>query len=497
MSWLIRLGLVACGLAAAFAFPPWGLLPGILGYAGMFWGVDASLSWRQAFFRAWLTGVGFFAISLAWIWEPFQVDAATYGWIAPFAVVLIVLIMSAFWGASAAVWRVLAGERFRGLLFAGIFSLGEWLRGHAFTGFPWNLPGTTWPLGNWGLWPLDAVGAYGLTFITIAAVVDLAPALERRRFWWGVLPLGLLTLEAFAPDPTSHIPRQGPAIRLVQADVVQASKDDPNSFVPIFQRYIGLTIRPAAQPPDVVIWPEGAIEALADDYLAEGTWTRQALLEALEPGQILIVGVAHRGPPQEPGDRLYEGLWVLKRTETGLDHIATYDKHHLVPFGEYMPYPKLAGAVGFKQLVKMGDGFTAGPPPTPRRIPGLPPVQFLICYESLFPGIAHGSGRAAWIANLSDDGWFGTGPGPVQLLHASAYRAAEEGLPMLRANPVGITAVVDARGRIVRQLPLGAADVIDFHLPPALPPALYSRFGEAPFFAMVLFSLIGVRRRWR
>jgi apolipoprotein N-acyltransferase len=187
----------------------------------------------------------------------------------------------------------------------------------------------------------------------------------------------------------------------------------------------------------------------------------------------------------------YNTLVVSREGPGGLVPTAVYDKHRLVPFGEYMPADALMGRLGFKQLVHVGDGFSSGPRPAPIRPQGLPAVQPLICYEALFPGLARGGAlvadRAAWIVNVSDDAWFGRTYGPLQHLNLASYRAIETGLPMARATPTGVSAMIDAYGRIApgASLAQGAMGAIDRPLPPALPPTPFVRFGEIFFYGFI------------
>ena len=191
----------------------------------------------------------------------------------------------------------------------------------------------------------------------------------------------------------------------------------------------------------------------------------------------------------------------MLRGAAGLTIEAIYDKYRLVPFGEFMPLDSIASRLGVKALVHVGDGFSAGARPVPLIVPGLPIMQPLICYEALYSGFTRAGAlrsgkRAAWIVNISNDAWFGTGIGPRQHLNLASYRAIEEGLPMIRATPTGISGVIDARGRLVPReyLGEGAMGVIDARLPPALKPTLFDLWGDGAFFAMLLVSLIGVTR---
>jgi apolipoprotein N-acyltransferase len=235
-----------------------------------------------------------------------------------------------------------------------------------------------------------------------------------------------------------------------------------------------------------------------EDYLAPQTWTEEAIAGAIAPSQTLILGGYRFGDSVKGVPVAYNSLAVLRKVDGELQVTAVYDKFRLVPFGEFMPIDSLATRWGIKQFVHVGDGFTPGPRPRPMSLNGLPTVQPLICYESLFPGFTREGAeitgvRPAWIVNISNDAWFGSGSGPRQHLNIASYRAIEEGLPMVRATPTGISAIIDAYGRVVggKRLGLGAYGVIDGPLPPALRPTLYDRLGDVPLFLMLIISLAG------
>lgn len=492
------------GLAAALAHPPFGVLPGLLGYTLLLWALDAAGSRAQAFFRGWLAGVGYFAIGCWWVVEPFMVDAANQGWMAPFAVVLMAGGLALFWGLGGLVYRAAKPRGvLRVLVFAGAFAGVEWLRGHVLTGFPWNLPGESWAAGSAPSQVAAIVGAYGLTWLTLAiaaapAVLIYAIPTRRRAIAVGLAVFGLGGLYAIgaarlagAAPPAAD----APVVRVVQANIDQKTKWRPENLNAIFDTYLGLTAGPAARPPAVVIWPEGALPAMVDELMGPNSGFSPRLAAVLGDNQTLLMG-ANRGEygPGEKAD-YYNSLVGFRRDGLGLRVVGVYDKHRLVPFGEYMPLGDLASKIGFRSLVHMPDDFRAGPRPAPLELEGLPAVQPLICYEALFPGIAHRTGaRPAWIVNVSNDAWFGRTSGPLQHLNMAAYRAIEEGLPVVRATPTGVSAVIDAHGRIApgQRLEMGAVGVIDAPLPSATSPTPYSRYGDAIFFVMLVASALAL-----
>ena len=512
-AWTARALALLAGGAAAFAQPPWGFLPGLLGYGLMLWLLDRAnccRPLRSVFLTGWLTGLGYFVVSVWWIAEPFQIDAAEQGWMAPFAVIGVSMFMALFWGAAAVAYRALAGRGVaRVLLFAAALALFEWLRGHILTGFPWDLPGETWAAGSAPSQTAALVGVYGLTWITLAAFSAPAVLVEgvpgRAAALLGVLAVA--GLYGFGAARLAGAPRNapgGPWVRVVQADVKQENKYDHRLFADIVGRYTRLTSAPGARVPDIVVWPEGAIPAALNEYLAPGAWTALAIAGVMAPSQTLILGGYRYGDDPSGRPVIFNSLAVARRTADGLAVTGIYDKYRLVPFGEFMPLDGLAARLGIKQLVHVGDGFAPGPPPAPLRLAGLPPVQPLICYEALYSGFTRDGARraglrAAWIVNISNDAWFGTASGPVQHLNMASYRAIEEGLPMVRATPTGISAFIDAFGAIApgHRLGEGAFGVIDAPLPPALAPTPFNRFGDAAFWLMLILSLVGARWRWR
>lgn len=499
--WLIAL---AAGAAAALAHPPWGLLPGLLGYPLLLWLIDTAdqaRPLRSAFWRGWLAGLAYFGIGTWWIAEAFLVDIAAHGWMAPFAVALMAGGVALFWGAAALVYRWIRPTGvLRVLVFAGVLAGFEWLRGHVLTGFPWNLPGETWRAGSAMSQTAALVGAYGLTWVTLATVSTAALWREGRsgRIAIGLATLTLAGMFAYGAIRTSRIEPSIRAsgepvrIRIVQADIKQAAKYDPAHFKRIVDGYVGLTARPYpdGRPADIVVWPEGAIPAAINDYLAPGTWTRQAIENSLQPGQVLLVG-AYRFEDQTT---VFNSLAAIRRTADGLEPAGVYDKHRLVPFGEYMPLDSLMGALGIKALVHVGDGFSSGPPPQPMRVAGLPAFQPLICYEGLFPGFTQTGARLAgaapaFIVNLSNDAWFGSTSGPLQHFNQASYRAIESGIPLIRSTPTGVSGVIDALGQVgAGRLQLGDTGVIDATLPTQRFETLYNRLGSLPFIAMLLVS---------
>ncbi len=504
----IALALLA-GAGAALVHPPFGFLPGLLGYPLLLLLADRSGGMKGGFWVGWLAGFAYFFIGCWWVAEAFLVNPAQ-AWMAPFAASLLPAGMGLFWGLATMAYRRFrpAGAR-RVLLFAALFALMEWTRGHVLTGFPWNPAGAGWAAGSAMSQFASVAGVYGLGLITVAAVSAVAPLIDAgprrpRLVAAGLGVLALAGLFAFgAVRLSSARSSDTPTlVRLVQADIPQDYKWSPEAYQAILGRYLELTSRPVQSGglPDVVIWPEGALPTTANDLFASPD--AQAVAAALRTGQTLLAGLS-RGeadPTAETGARYYNSLFALHdEGATGLRIDAVYDKHRLVPFGEYLPMGALMSKIGVRSLVHVPADFSAGPTPAPISLAGAPPAQPLICYEALYPGFtpATAATRPAWIVNVSNDAWFGKTSGPRQHLNLASYRALETGLPVARATPTGVSAMIDPWGRIVqgKRLDPGQAGVIDVRLPQAAPPTLYGRWGDLGFAVFLIIMLVTGRGR--
>ncbi|NDR59506.1 apolipoprotein N-acyltransferase [Aliiruegeria sabulilitoris] len=452
--------------------------------------------WQVVAWRGWALGTGYFAGSLFWIVEPFLVDLPRHGWMAPFALVLMAGGLALFW--AAAFGLAVRFGRTRGLRIGWLVLLltsAEILRSFLFTGFPWVLIGHVW-IGAPQMQFAALFGAHGLTLFTLIAAA--MPALfGARRAVLGMiagtalasLPAGYAHFRVPPGDAANAEPAQ--VVRLVQPNAPQHEKWDPD-LVPLFyQRHLDLTAAEAApglQRPDVIIWPETSIPWLLE-------YAEPAFVEMAQAGQgaQLLVGLQRRSA---------EGAWfntlaVLAPDGTLLD---SYDKHHLVPFGEYMPLMHVFARWGvFGLAANETGGYTAGPGPALLELGPAGRALPLICYEAIFPNdIARAPGRADWLVQITNDAWFGQVSGPWQHLALARLRAVEQGVPMLRAANTGISAAIDPYGRVIAALPMGQAGKLDVALPAPLAPTFYARRGDLPvflFLATLFLSLAALSRK--
>ncbi|MGR3484632.1 MAG: apolipoprotein N-acyltransferase [Paracoccaceae bacterium] len=493
--WAGALAALACGVVAATAHPPFGLLlTGLPALAAGLWLVARARTARSAFARGWLLGAGYFAATLAWIVEPFLVDAPTHGWMAPFALIGMAGGLALFWAAAGALAR-LARPGHRIWLLALVLTLAELARGTVLTGFPWALPAYAWIGRGWDQ-ALAWVGPYGLTAMTLLACAALAAGAE--RLWQG-RPAGALLAAALipaiagslllhpgpAPAPDGLDTPDGPAgplIRLVQSGAPQAEKWATQTRDLYIARLIeGAAARP---PAALTVWPETAVPfALRDAQPVLDAGARAA-------GGPLATGLLRQAP-----DGWRNALVV---TDAGGAVAAAYDKRHLVPFGEYIPFEALIGRLGLSGLADGVGGITPGAARASIAVPGLGLVWPLICYEGIFPRLAAPTGpRPRALLLITNDAWFGAGQGPLQHLAQGRARAIEQGLPMIRAAQTGVSAMIDARGRVTAAIPLGAHGEVAAPLPPVRPPTPYARTGDGPaalLTALAALALVAAAR---
>lgn len=502
---------LAAGALAALVHPPFGILPGLAAYPLLLLLAERSARTRGAFWMGWLAGFGYFFVSCWWVAEAFLVNPAQ-AWMAPFAASLLPMGLGLFWGAATALYHRLAPSGvWRFLVFAALFALLEWLRGHVLTGFPWNPAGAGWKAGSAASQFASVVGVYGLGLVTVAGASALAALVgpQRRRDRMVAAGAGLALLAALPVGGAIRlagavVQPSDVVVRIVQADVAQETKWSPEAYRDIVDRYVRLTAQPPAEggrTPDIIVWPEGSLPTTANEAFAPGSPDAAAIAGAVRPGQTLIMGLSRGEPAPDGGARYFNSLFALHDAGDGLRIAAVYDKHRLVPFGEYLPLGGLMSRLGVRSLVHVPADFSAGPTPAPITVPGAPPVQPLICYESLFPGFTPmGAERPGWIVNVSNDAWFGRSSGPLQHLNLAAYRAIETGLPMVRATPTGVSALIDPWGRVdpAQQLAAGEGGVIDAILPVAAPQTLYGSAGNVPFWLAVAIILgLAPAIRWR
>ena len=481
------------GALASTALPPLHVLPALAAFSGLVWRLERAGTPAAAAMTGWLFALGYHVAGLYWVSNALLVESDRFAWAVPFAAIGLPMVLAVFPAATLATAAMLSRPQERALAVLVLWSLAEYLRSTLLTGFPWNLAGYAFAGSDALSQPAAWIGIHGLGLAVLAPA--LAPALltaaRNHRPWTALAALavpfllwagGEARLDTAPPEAAT-----GPVIRLVQGNVPQHEKWDPERRDAHLARYRQLTLEPepaVRQPglspgtgPSAVIWPETAVPAFLNTHTALQHW-----LDSMVPeGGSLVAGA-----PARVGSRLFNSAFVFDGRGTAA---ARYDKAHLVPFGEYLP---LRGRIPLPVLFESFIDFSPGPGPVSIPMPGLGLASPLICYEAIFPGevVAAGAPRPALLLNLTNDAWYGHSAGPYQHRTSARMRAVEEGIPMVRVANTGISGVYDALGRTVAEIGFGVTGALDARLPPPLPaPTVYARHGESAWAGIVALLL--------
>lgn len=509
LSWGWKRAAIAClaGALSVLAMAPFNAWPVLfLTFPVMVWLTDGAGAGRlrgvpAAAFAGFWFGFGYFVPGLYWIGNAFLVDPSTFGWLMPFAVLGLPAYLALYMAFGFALARLLwTKDGSRVIALAASLTISEWLRGHLLTGFPWNAFGyaLTEPLAL--AQAASLIGIWGLTFLAVAIFASPAVLIDGasrgRRRWVApvaalvvLVAMGTFGVVRLSLHPTTTV--AGVKLRIMQPNLPQGAKFNYSAKAEVMRKYLTLSDRATGpnatgvRDASILIWPESAFPF----FLTRQPDVMAQITNFLPKGTVLITGAA-RAPDVSPGLRItraYNSIYVIDHDG---DILGVYDKMHLVPFGEYLPFQNFMERLGLEQLTEVQGGFIPGTVRHTMAIPGAPSVLPLICYEAIFPSAAATHGRRpGWIVNVTDDAWFGTSTGPYQHLQQARLRAIEQGLPLVRAANTGISAVIDPVGRIVARLGLGIEGVLDSRLPAAIAPTVYARHGNLPATIIVMIAL--------
>lgn len=496
---------VLLGILAAGALPPLHLIPLLIpAFVGLIWLLDGAATRSTAFGLGWAFGAGYFLAGLYWVGIAMTVDFAAFWWFLPIAVGGLSIGLALFIGlATLTAWSL--GWRGSGRIFwlAATWLTAEWLRSWVLTGFPWNLIGSVWSFSDIMLQPAALGGVWLLSALTLLAAMAPATLTDggrggdedgRRHSRVTLAAYGLLLLAAAggALRLGSAPPPGEPAVpdlrlRIVQPNIAQETKWQRELRLQHLRDQATLSMAPGWEDITHVIWPETAVPFLLDrdsDLLAE-------LGQLARPETVFLFGAPVRDGGEEdrgdPDSLVYNSVLALRQSG---QLAARYDKFHLVPFGEYVPF---RGLLDMAKVTAGRRDFTPGPGLRTLQLPGLPTVGPLVCYEVIFSGRVVAEERPNWLLNLTNDAWFGTSSGPYQHFAAARLRAVEEGLPLVRAANTGISAVVDPYGRTVARLGLNAKGTVDAALPEPLPATPYATLGRWILLPLIVLLLIAGR----
>ena len=498
------------GALATCAFAPLYAVPVLLvSFPGLILLIEAAPTKKGAFGVGWFFGFGHFLTGFYWVANALAIAGAP-----PAAAIALPLGMALYSGLAGLLYKVI-GRRVpsRVLLFALCWALGEWLRGHVITGFPWNLAAYAWAFSDAMTQFASVVGAYGMTLITAAIAatpvvlvgrpvnkVTIRPLLGAVVALAALFVFGVVRLSMAYPEPAGR-----PVVRAVQPDIAQDEKWLPQNYDRNFTDHLALSEGPGAKGIDLFAWSEAAVPYQLDTDES----ARWRIAQVGRPGAVVVTGFPRIETGADGRTHYYNSMIFVGE---GGKTLATFDKAHLVPFGEYVPlkglfraldsvFQALGLGVRFQKVVEGGGDFVPGSGPKVIQLPGLPPVSPLVCYEVIFPGAVTPPGeRPDWLLNITNDAWYGEWAGPRQHLAIARFRSIEEGLPMLRAAGTGISAIIDAHGRVISELWLGHRGVVDGPLPAPMAPTPYARFGDWTFWGLMLAGaalVLGMRARNR
>jgi apolipoprotein N-acyltransferase len=488
----IAFGAGAISALAMAPFHAWPVL--FITFPVLVWLIDgASGRYGRAVGAAWVGwcfGFGYFVAGLYWIGIAFLVDAKTFAWLLPFAVMGLPAYLALFTAAGAGLAGLLwSPGAARILALAAAMMVAEWLRGYVLTGFPWNAFGyalaAPLPLAQ----TASLIGISGLTLVAVAvfaAPAVLADDQAHTRNRWIPVALAGLVLAAMSVFGlmrlyAGSVPMiDGVKLRIMQPNLSQDAKFNYRAKAEVMARYVAMSERvtgPANGGLEGIthlIWPESAFPFL----LAREPDALAQIADLLPTGTVLITGAARAAETRANSRprQAFNSIYVIDHDGSIL---SVYDKVHLVPFGEYLPFQSLLESLGLRQLTKQQGGFAAADRRRSLPIPRAPAAVPLICYEVAFPDELVPQGeRPHWLLNVTNDGWFGNSTGPYQHFHQARLRAIELGVPLVRSANTGISGVVDPFGRVVASLPLGSEGVLDAGLPARLPPTIFAGAGS-------------------
>jgi len=499
--WKKAVLLIILGLCVVAALPPVYIMPlAFVGFSGLFLFLDRCETKKQAFFTGWLFGIGFFGGGLYWLTNAFLVNADKHGWLIPIAIPALAVAMGIF-SALTTLSAHLFSRKYKNetqvfgriLFFCLSWAFWEWIRSWLFTGFPWNLASTIWGFNDALMQPVAYVGAFGYSLLSVLAAtigasffyvsthkrpaILLAVAALPLLFW----SIGFLRLQN--SEVTFH---DNITLRLVQPNIDQAHKWDRALKVENFNQHLDLSLaeNPDGKKPSHIIWPETAVTYA----LNREPNVMHAIASVVPPNGAVLTGTPRMTPRGQQPFQVWNSLMVV---DENANIRAIYDKSHLVPFGEYIPFRQ------FIPIPKLTAGmvdFSAGAGLQTITVGTLPSFSPLICYEIIFPNkVVQNKERPHWLLNITNDGWYGDSPGPYQHLISARMRSIEEGMPLVRVANTGISVATDSYGRIISSLPYGHRSFIDVSLAHRLTsPPVAATYSQAIFGAIfALFFLLG------
>ncbi len=481
------------GSLSVLALPPYYILPIlVLSFTGLLFLLNRSKNFKQSFAIGYWFGFGYFAFGFSWIGNALLIDAATFGWLYPIALISSGAFFGLFAGFPCSFTVYFKDIKSKFAVFPALWVLSEWLRSFILTGFPWNLLGSCLAFHPVGIQLASIIGTYGLSWLVL--IISCAPilALEKHDkknilitlaiMLTGISTIGIYGIWRISQYDTTK--KSDIEIRIVQPSIPQTMKWNKETLEKNLQDYIKLSQTKGYENKDFIIWGETASPFPLDI----DTFHRQKVTEAIPPQGYLITGTL-RYMIDKYGEAFPKNS-ILIIDKRG-DIIGEYDKSHLVPFGEYIPMREYLPSF-VRPIANSIANFLSGSGPSTIKIKNYPSIGSVICYEIIFPHeIVNQNQRPEWIINATNDGWYGNSAGPYQHLVATQLRAVEEGISIVRAANSGISAIITPLGKIQNKIGLNQRGILDDRLPLQL--NLYTSYGKSgnkiPLI-LVIFNII-------
>lgn len=487
--WKLLFSFIA-GAVASLVFPPF--VGSLQGYGALVLFLALMLKEgnlkKRVFWLAYVFGFSFYAVGFIWINNALMIDDNQFTAYVPLVFMATGLFFGLFWGIPAVISAWGRNIYSRGVLFCLMFVLFEWIRSFIFTGFPWNLLGTALSFSPFFIQGAAYIGTYGLSFILLMLLYGLAMLLVgggKRKFYCGALGFVLLPLVfLYGVGKRYESMEVGEfTVRLVQPSIPQTFKWHPALAYKNFREYINLSKSQPLDGVDMVVWGETASPYFLDrddEHLAEIT-------QAISEKGFLVTGLLRAGI--ENGKVvLYNSLFVIDKAGEIKDY---YDKVHLVPFGEYLPFREYLPEF-MTPVANVVGNLGRGVPFKNIQVEGLPLMGGAICYESIFPKeVVNFEQKPEILLVLANDGWYGVSAGPYQHLAAAQMRAVEEGITVIRSANTGISAVIYPNGDVLGNIGLNKVGVSDVTLPQKLAKdTFYGRYGNRILLVLLLGLLV-------
>ena len=474
-----RMALFLYGMASFLAFAPYFVFPILWFSFAILAHKNNNATHKGSFLNAFCLGAGLGVTGMNWLSYAMTLGDGYYRWLVPLIWIGFGLFFGLYYGLTAYLASFAPAGYRRWLGFAGWFCVIEWVRGYAFSGFPWNVVGNIWNGYLPILQVVSVLGVYGLGLLTVLLFTTpnfgrkLKPTLFALASFGVIYALGAWRLYD-APKDTVW----GVNLRVVQPNVPCTLKWDPKEAQNNINKLIKLS-KEENENITHIIWPESAVSFVINYH----EQSRLYLMSAMRQGSVLITG-AMRGV--DPATRSVANSLVVLNDLT--DILAFYDKAHLVPFGEYTP---LRGILPLDKFVPFDSDIIAGPGPKTIPVEKAPPAGPLVCYEAIFSGqIVDKKHRPQWLINVTNDGWYGLSAGPHHHFAMAQTRAVEEGLPLVRSANTGISGIIDPYGRVWGRLELDETGVVDSPLPRAITAPPFAQYGNTPPLILAGFLIL-------